>query len=190
MQLINNDSFLAEITPRHLRGRYMALAVALILTAVPVSAFLGMLLVPYSPLGLSGWRWVVIVRALGGVVVWLMQRKLPESPRWLEAQGRTDEADRALGRMEAEIEAEVGTLPQPPSGPIEAPHASGNWWEMFSRRYVTRTLAVSVFQFCQTIGVFGFTSWVPISHCGVAVAEPIAPRVPRGRLARFGRSRL
>jgi putative MFS transporter len=162
MQLINNDSFLAEITPRHLRGRYMALAVALILTAVPVSAFLGMLLVPYSPLGLSGWRWVVIVGALGGVVVWLMQRKLPESPRWLEAQGRTEEADRALGRMEAEIEAEVGTLPQPPSGPIEAPHASGKWWEMFSRRYLTRTLAVSVFQFCQTIGVFGFTSWVPI----------------------------
>src|SRR5580704_3907801 len=44
IQLINNDSFMAEITPRNLRGRYMALAVAIILTAVPASAFLGMLL--------------------------------------------------------------------------------------------------------------------------------------------------
>jgi putative MFS transporter len=162
IQLINNDSFLAEITPRHLRGRYMAFAVALILAAVPVSAFLGMLLVPYAPLGVSGWRWVVIVGALGGVLVWFVQRRLPESPRWLEAHGRYAEADRALRRIETRVEAEVGPLPPPPRGIAEAPAGQGKWWEMFTGRYLTRTVALSIFQFCQTIAVFGFTSWVPI----------------------------
>jgi MFS transporter, putative metabolite:H+ symporter len=161
VQLINNDSFMAEITPRNLRGRYMAFAVALILTAVPVSAFLGMLLVPHDPLGISGWRWVVIVGALGGVLVWLLQRRLPESPRWLEAHGRTAEADQALQRIETAIAAEVGPLPEP-AEIAEAPVSRGRWDEMFKGIYLSRTLALSVFQFCQTIAVFGFTSWVPI----------------------------
>lgn len=162
VQLINNDSFMAEITPRNLRGRYMAFAVALILTAVPVSAFLGMLLVPYAPLGISGWRWVVIVGALGGVLVWLVQARLPESPRWLESHGRMAEADQALHRIEAAVAAEVGPLPPPPTDIAEAPVTQGRWQEMFQGRYLVRTLSLSVFQFCQTIAVFGFTSWVPI----------------------------
>jgi MFS transporter, putative metabolite:H+ symporter len=161
-QLINNDSFLAEITPRYLRGRYMATALALILTAVPISAFFGMLLVPHAPLGVSGWRWVVVIGGLGGVFVWLIQKGLPESPRWLEAHGRLAEADEALRGIEARIAAETGPLPAPASGVAEAPVARGRWWEMFTGRYAVRTIALSVFQFCQTIGVFGFTSWVPI----------------------------
>jgi MFS transporter, putative metabolite:H+ symporter len=162
-QLINNDSFLAEITPRHLRGRYMATALALILTATSIASFLGMLLVPRAPLGVSGWRWVVVIGALGGVFVWLIQRHLPESPRWLEAHGRMAEADRALRGIEARIAAETGPLPPPAPGEPEAPVASGRWWEMFTGRYAPRTVVLSIFQFCQTIAVFGFTSsWVPI----------------------------
>jgi putative MFS transporter len=162
IQLINNDSFMAEITPRYLRGHYMALAVTVILTAVPVSAFLGMLLVPYAPLGVSGWRWVVLVGALGGVLVWLVQRRLPESPRWLESRGRVAEADAALKQIEAEIAAEVGPLPAPSRDIVEPPVARGKWSEIFRAPYLARTIALSVFQFCQTIAVFGFTSWVPI----------------------------
>ena len=33
---------------------------------------------------------------------------------------------------------------------------------MFQGRYLARTTALSIFQFCQTIAVYGFTSWVPI----------------------------
>ncbi|HEY6617905.1 MAG TPA: MFS transporter [Steroidobacteraceae bacterium] len=162
IQLINNDSFMAEITPRYLRGRYMALAIAIILTAVPVSAFLGMLLVPYAPFGISGWRWVVLVGALGGILVWLVQRGLPESPRWLESRGRVSEADEALCKIEAEITREVGSLPPPSANIIEAPTIQGDWPEIFQGRYLARTTALSIFQFCQTIAVYGFTSWVPI----------------------------
>ena len=162
MQLINNDSFQAEITPRRLRGRYMSISYAFILTAVPISAFLGALLVPYVPLGVSGWRWVVIISALGGVLVWMVQRGLPESPRWLEAHGRFVEADRALRQIEAKITAELGSLPPPDVAMAEPPATPGHWKDMFGARYLPRTIALSVFQFLQTVAVFGFTSWVPI----------------------------
>lgn len=161
-QLINNDSFLAELLPRGLRGRYMSMAMALILTATPASVLIGRLFTPYTPLGVSGWRWVVLISALGGLAVYFIQRGVPESPRWLEGKGRLAEADVAMRRIEAAVEAAGGKLLAPDPGHAEPPAMVGHWSEMFSRRYAPRTFAMSVFQFCQTISVFGFTSWVPV----------------------------
>lgn len=160
-QLINNDSFLAELLPRQLRGRYMTLALAFILTATPASVFMGRIFTPYAPLGFSGWRWVMLIGALGGLIVWFIQRSVPESPRWLESRGRLAEADAAMLHLEQRIEHETGPLPPPVNIP-EPPVQIGHWSELWSRRYLPRTIAMSIFQFCQTIAVFGFTSWVPV----------------------------
>ena len=160
-QLINNDSFLAELLPRQLRGRYMTLAMAFILSATPASVLIGRIFTPYAPLGISGWRWVMVIGALGGLIVWFIQRAVPESPRWLEGRGRLAEADAAMLQLEQRIERETGPLPPAVAVP-ETPVQVGQWRELFSRRYWPRTLAMSVFQFCQTIAVFGFTSWVPV----------------------------
>jgi putative MFS transporter len=190
MQLINNDSYMIELTPRNARGRYMTLAYVFILTAVPVAALFAAVLVPLDPLGIAGWRFVVLAGGLGGVVVWLIQRGLPESPRWLEVHGRLAEADDVVAGIERRVEAEHGTpLPSPEYGALDAApehgvldaasehgvlgaapeHGvlgaasdQGRWTEMFSRFYLIRTIAISIFQFCQPIAVFGFTAFVPI----------------------------
>jgi putative MFS transporter len=165
-QLINNDSFLAELLPRQFRGRYMALAMAFILSATPSSVLIGTLFTPYAPLGISGWRWVVMIGALGGLIVWFIQRGVPESPRWLESKGRLDEADAAMRRVEDAVERECGALPALTPGLPEPPVKRGDWREIFNRFYLPRTFAMAVFQFCQTIAVFGFASWVPVILVG------------------------
>jgi putative MFS transporter len=163
MQLINNDSYIAEIVPRHLRGRYMALAYVFILTAVPVAAFIATVAVPYAPLSIAGWRIVVLAGALSGVAVWFAQRGLPESPRWLEMHGRSAEADSVISEIERRIVTEQGQMLREPdtAAPMQESRG-GAWHEMFGAFYLRRTVAISMFQFCQTIVVYGFTAFIPV----------------------------
>ncbi len=167
VQLINNDSFISEITPRHLRGRYMAFAIMIVLTSEPVSVFLSTLLVPHTLLGLSGWRWVVLFGGLGAILIWFVRRNLPESPRWLQANGRQEEAERTIQMFEERVRAELGReLPPLDPNHVEPSTQRGRWVEMFQRPYLSRTVMLSIFQFCQTIAVFGFLNWVPIILVG------------------------
>jgi putative MFS transporter len=177
VQLINNDSFISEITPRHWRGRYMAFSILIVLTSGPIALLLSWLLVPHEILGLSGWRWVVIAGALGGIIVWLIRGNIPESPRWLQAHGRDAEADAVMRHMEERVRTERGSeLPAPDYEHAEPAQARGSWSEMFSRRYLSRTIMLSLFQFCQTIAAFGFITWVPIMlvRQGFAIAHSLA----------------
>jgi putative MFS transporter len=66
-----------------LRGRAFAINQTIQFCAVPVVALLAWLLVPRSPFGLDGWRWVVLLGATGAILVWWIRRRVPESPRWL-----------------------------------------------------------------------------------------------------------
>lgn len=163
IQIVNNDSYISELTPRISRGRYMAGSFIFVLSSIPVAAFLAAWLVPNAPFGIDGWRWVVGVGALGGVIVLFVQRGLPESPRWLEAHGRHAEADRVIQNIEYRIEKETGkTLPAPAADVPELDTQKRQWTEMFSSFYLPRTIILSMFQFAQTIAVFGFTAFVPM----------------------------
>ena len=82
---------------------------------MPVVSFLAYMLVPTAPLGLEGWRWVVLIGVVAAPVVVFLRRGLPESPRWLAKQGRLAEAERALRAIEVKVEAEYGR-PLPPPG--------------------------------------------------------------------------
>lgn len=163
MQLVNNDCYVTELTPRARRGRYMATSYIFVLSAIPVSALLAAILVPLDPFGIAGWRIVVAAGAASGLIVFFLQRGLPESPRWLEMHGRLEEADRVVAHIERGVEAEHGTaLPAPDLSVPDVVIETGHWREIFSKFYLPRTIVVSVFQFSQTIAVFGFTAFVPV----------------------------
>ena len=111
IQLINNDTFMSEISPAAIARPLHVAGYVLVLTSVPGVALLSWLLVPHAPLGVDGWRWVMLIGAAGGVLVWLLRRDLPESPRWLAAHGRLAEADAVATEIEARVRRQIGTLP-------------------------------------------------------------------------------
>lgn len=163
-ELITIGAFLSELVPKAVRGRAFAVCFAIGYLAMPVLAFVSWLWVPHAPLGLSGWRWVVLLGGSGAVAVWWLQSRLPESPRWLAERGRVAEADAILRRLEACVERETGRPLPPVPPPVDAPrHAiapsrRASMWDADNRG---RTAMLIVFNAFLSIGFFGFSQWLP-----------------------------
>ena len=163
VELVTIDTYIAELVPKHVRGRAFAYNQVIQFAVVPVVALLSYLLVPQQPFGFDGWRWVVAIGSVGALFVWFLRRGVPESPRWLIQQGRLAEADVITADIEARVTADIGGggLPAPAVHAVEKPEAAGTLAEIFSPPYRTRTLMLMVFQFFQTFGFYGFAAWVP-----------------------------
>ena len=192
VELVNIDAYLSELVPKEQRGPAFAYNQCIMYTVVPFVAFLAWQLVPRTILGLDGWRWVVIIGSSGALVVWWIRRSLPESPRWLAQHGRIAEAERIVDDFERQVRAETGAdLPPPQLVAGEAEHKAGAWMEMWSPVYRGRTIMLVIFNLFQTIGYYGFSSWVAALLVSqgievtkslaytfiIAVAAPIGPLV-------------
>ena len=151
------DAYLADLLPARWRGAATAWAYTVGFCGVPAAGFLARGLATTSPLGLAGWRWLFVIGFLGAIIVWALRRGLPESPRWLVAVGRVDEAERIVADFERRAGA---SLPEPvisavPQGVVKASALLRPPW----RR---RTVMLYIFQILQAFGYYGFGTLVPI----------------------------
>jgi MFS transporter, putative metabolite:H+ symporter len=177
VELVNVDTYISELVPKEQRGPSFALNQAVMFTSVPVVAFLAWMLIPTTISGLDGWRWVVIIGAIGAVLIWWIRLGLPESPRWLAQHGYDAEADRITSEIERRIQAETGR-PLPPPDMVEGEEEikKGAWSEMWSPVYRGRTIMLVIYNLFQTIGYYGFSSWVTtfLISQGIAVTKSLA----------------
>ena len=160
LEMVTIGAYLSEMAPATLRGRAFALSQAVGFCCVPVIAALAYFLVPLKPLGLDGWRWVVLAGAAAAIVIGFLRFALPESPRWLARHGRLAEADAILKRIEARVEAESGR-PLPPPGPPEPVSDVGRFADLWRPPTRARVILMSAFNVFQTVGFYGFQNWVP-----------------------------
>ena len=192
VELVNVDTYVSELVPKEERGPAFAYNQFIMFTAVPVVAFISWQLVPLTIWGLEGWRWVVIIGSVGAAVIWWIRLGLPESARWLEQHGRKAQAEAIITDLEKKIRADLGhdlPAPQPVEGETE--QKAGTWMEMWGPDYRSRTIMLVIYNLFQTIGYYGFSSWVPqlliSQHIEVtkslaytfiiAIAAPIGPLV-------------
>lgn len=188
VEVVTISVYVSELVPKHIRGRAFACEQAVGFTSVPVVAFLSYLLVSHQPLGLAGWRWVVIIGANAAVFVWFIRRALPESPRWLAQKGRIPEAENILRELEARVAKEYGgPLPQPAIP--ESVTTTGNFRDMWKNPYTRRSVMMVIFNIFQTVGFYGFANWVPtlliaqgitvttslLFSSVIAIAAPVGP---------------
>ena len=66
-----------------------------------------------------GWRLTFALGAVLALVVLLVRRHVPESPRWLLMHGRQREAEEIVAGIERRVEAERGVRLPPPEGELE-----------------------------------------------------------------------
>lgn len=150
-------TYLAELMPQSHRGRMQGAALAIGLVGIPAMAFFARAVVPTGP---NGWRWVFVAGAVGVVSLALIVR-LPESPRWLLDHDQPDDAEATLAAIEAEVSRSVGELPPPVAAPPPAPAQRGVA-DLLRGGLARRTwMLVGAWVF-QTLGFYGFMSWVPV----------------------------
>jgi putative MFS transporter len=110
-EIVVGYSTLTEFVPPKTRGRWLAFMSFLVVAGFPATAVLGYLVIPSF-----GWRPMFIIAGVGALVVWYLRKRLPESPRWLESKGRTEEAEALMLAIEREVTA--GAALPPPAVPI------------------------------------------------------------------------
>lgn len=106
--------YIAEISPAHLRGRFVSINQLTIvlgilsaqlmnwLIAEPVAADATGEMIRASWNGQMGWRYMFWVMAVPSLLFFLSGFVLPESPRWLASVGQKEKAFRVFARMGGE----------------------------------------------------------------------------------------
>lgn len=151
-----------EFIPPSKRAKYSSLVGAFGNFAPPFGSFLVLVTVP-----LVGWRpifWGVGI--LTAIVVVLVWRLMPESPRWLAQQGRNDEADAVVTKVEKTFidkgieiepidEAKVAAHAAADSG-VQLPYSA-----LFKKKQLKRLVAICAALFGMNIIIPTITNWTP-----------------------------
>lgn len=150
-------TYISETMPAARRGRMQAGVMAIGLLGIPVMSFTARGVIP---LGTGTWRLVFVFGALGLFSLPLIAR-LPESPRWLLRRGAAGRAETVLRKIEEEAERRHGELPAPASTVDAIDTTTVRYRDLLKGRLGRRTLMLAVAWIFQTLGFYGFVSWVP-----------------------------
>lgn len=91
----------------------------------------------------------------------IIYSKYPESPRWLEAQGRADEADAIMTAIEKEIEASTGKQLPPPQEEAPAAVKKLPYSALFKGQLLKRTICGSLVLIGMNTIQYTLMNWMP-----------------------------
>ena len=114
--------YIAEISPRAIRGRLVSLNQMAIVTGILLAYFVNWLL---SFAGPSSWRWMFASAAIPSVAFFVALLFVPESPRFLVEKGREAEALAVLERVGGAAQARLELARDPGHDRAGGGHAAG-----------------------------------------------------------------
>lgn len=107
-------AYIAEVAPAKYRGRLGSLQQLAIVLGIFVALLSNALLANVAGgaaetlwFGIAAWRWMFMIEAIPAAVYGIMALKLPESPRFLVAQDKLDEASKVLFDFTGELDVNL-----------------------------------------------------------------------------------
>jgi len=166
-EIVVGYSTMTEFVPPKTRGRWLSMMAFIVVAGFPVTSLLGYLIIPAF-----GWRPMFVIAGIGSLIVWYLRKNLPESPRWLEAQGRTEEAEALMKTIETEA---AGGKPLPPVV-VPAPVAQVVAADMLKPPLLQRMIVGSWVLITINTLIFGFVIFLPqfFLRQGLTIANSLA----------------
>ncbi len=149
-EIVVGYSTLTEFVPPRSRGRWLSFMAFLVVSGLPVTALLGYLIIPAW-----GWRPMFVIAGIGSLIVWWLRKNLPESPRWLESQGRTEEAEAIMAAIEKQ--ATTALPPFVATAPVPAADLAA----LARPPLLLRMIVGSWVLITVNTLIFGFVTWLP-----------------------------
>jgi MFS transporter, putative metabolite:H+ symporter len=165
--VIGYATMLEFMPPTH-RGRWAALLSLVTNFGLFASTLLSWLVIPSF-----GWRPMFVIAGLGALFVLWLRKAMPESPRWLEARGRIEEAEAIVRGAEAEAGNSLPPLPARLYRP--APETI----RLSSAAFIKPAIVGSIMQAVLGVAIYGFVAWVPtflVQH-GMAINRSLGQSV-------------
>ncbi|MFG3306904.1 MFS transporter [Streptomyces wuyuanensis] len=150
-------TYINEIARSDKRGRFVLLYEMVFPAGLAVATLVSVWVVPNL-----GWRAMFLIGALPVLIAVVLPRHVAESPRWLLARGRTEEAERVIADIEAEVARSTrAPLPDPAAAATQEDSARGRLRELFTGRYLRRTTVLSGLWFVAYYVNHGISVWLP-----------------------------
>ena len=149
------SAYINEMIGSKGRGRFFLLYEVMFLLGLVGAGLIGYFMVPTY-----GWKAMFIVGLVPAILMIPLRWFLKESPRWLVANGRYEEADAIVSKMEASARAAGHDLPQPKivATPVRR---QSDWKELFQGIYLKRTLSIWAMWFTSYTVANGTITWLP-----------------------------
>lgn len=160
-------ALMAETIPARHRGWLMVLIGGDIAGAYIITSWLASELVPHF-----SWRILWLLGLPTGVLLILLNRWIPESPRYLLANGRDAEARAVMDRFGARIVEEPANLD------VEK-HVRSRWSELFRNPLLGQTIVIALLGTATGLVLFGFNLWIPSNLRRLGFTEVTADRMLR-----------
>lgn len=154
-------ALISEYVPKKSRGALLALINGMYAIGALIASNSALAIVPTY-----GWRPLFLILAVPAVVILILRRyELPESARWLDAKGRTQDAERIVSNIETRVQ-KISGKPLPPvdqSAATEVVHYKSPVKEVFSRKLgPTTTLLMWMWFITSFAGISLPAFYVPI----------------------------
>lgn len=150
-----------EYVPGRNRGTWSSRTSFIGNWAHPVCNGIALLIVSTGVSYAVNWRIQFMIPSILSIVASiLIAKKFPESPRWLEAQGRVEEADAIMTSIEKEIEAATGKpLPEVTEEPKQVKQLP--YSALFKGKLLRRTIVGSLVLIGMNTIQYTLMNWMP-----------------------------
>ncbi len=150
------STLISEFSPKNIRGRNVIILESFWSWGWIIAALVAYLMIP-----VYGWRVAFWVGAVPALFAAYLRKAVPESPRYLDETGKSEEADRLVSLMETQAGMEKYQREKRDEKQTKVTKSRMSLIELWSPKYIRSTIVLWTIWIGINFGYYGFVLWTP-----------------------------